>query len=242
MKKRYTVIVMLFILSLLLAACTNSGKENGEVNKPEENTVVNNGDSKPNDGDLSEDDEADPNTDNGENREQTDKGDDKLLTPEEISNQLVQAIESKDMKTIADFVHPEKGLLFSPYVHVNDDAVVIEQTDIANLLASDEVFTWGVYDGKGTPIELTSAGYFEVFLDMTPYKEPDEILINNLQNRGNTLNNIREKFPNATIIEYYHDGSEEYAGIDWSSVLFVFEEDVNGVIQLIAIIRDMWTI
>lgn len=243
-KKRPTAIVILFILSLLLAACNNTGKENGEENKPDENTIVSNGESEPNGvnlpgGDKIIDDKVDGSADNDKN---SDKEDNKLLTPEEISEQLVEAIEREDMVTIAHFVHPEKGLLFSPYVHVDDSAVVIEQVDIANLLLSDEVFTWGVYDGKGTPIELTPAGYFEKFLDMTPYEETEEILINDLQNRGNTINNMREKFPNATIIEYYHEGSEEYGGNDWSSVLFVFEEDIDGVNQLIAIIRDMWTI
>lgn len=241
MKKRYTLIAILFILSLLLAACNNSGNNNGNENTPDDHTVVNNGDSESNDEDLSEndEDEVDENTDNSEDNDHSSS---ELLTPEEISNELVEAIKNEDMATVGSFVHSEKGLLFSPYVYVDDEAVIIEQADIENLLDADEVLTWGVYDGKGTPIELTPADYFEEFLDMTPYEEPDEILINDLQNRGNTVNNVGEKFPNATIIEYYDDGSEEYGGIDWSSVLFVYEEDADGVNHLIAIIRDMWTV
>lgn len=218
MRLKFTFIANIFAILLLLAACNNSGHNNGERNEPDENT------------------------DNSEDIEHTDNEQNELLTPVEISNQIIKAMIHKDMETVAQFVHPEKGLLFSPYIYVDDQAVVIEQTAIANLLDSDEVFTWGVYDGKGTPIELTAAEYFEEFLDMTPFEEPDEILINDLQDRGNTINNIGLKFPNTQIIEYYHDGSEAYAGIDWSSVLFIYEEDTNGTYQLIAIIRDMWTI
>lgn len=225
MRKKSTFIAILFVLSLLLAACNNSGIEKEEGDNPEENPVVNNG-----------------NTDNSEDSGHNENGENELLTPEEISDQVIQAVISKDMETVAHFVHPEKGLLFSPYIYIKDNAVVIEQEEIANLLDSDEVFNWGVYDGKGTSIELTPAEYFEEFLDMTPYKEPDEILVNDLQDRGNTKNNIGEVFPDAQVIEYYHKGSEAYGGIDWSSVLFIYEKDTDGVNQLVAIIRDVWTI
>lgn len=229
MKNKYLLLSIVFTFSLVLAACTNGNTSNTEEsnpNKPEIN------------GDV---DESQGNSDDPYNND-SDSETPVSFTAEEITEQMIGAIADEDMETLAQHVHPEQGLLFSPYVHVQDDAVVVDQEDVANLLASNDVLTWGLYDGKGTPIELTPAAYFEEFLDLSPFEEPTDILINDLQDRGNTTNNIDDKFPTATVIEYYNEGSEEYAGIDWSSILFVYEEDTNGDDKLIAIIRDMWTI
>lgn len=167
---------------------------------------------------------------------------DEELSIEELSDVMIEALDERDMESVASYVHPEKGLLFSPYVYVKDDAVVLDENEVASMMESDEIYEWGTYDGKGTPIELTPADYFDEFMEMEPFLEPDDILIDDLQDRGNTLNNIDEVFPNAQVIEYYNDGSEEYAGIDWSSIVFVYETDAAGSLQLLAIIRDMWTI
>lgn len=179
---------------------------------------------------------------NSDINEHTDDATEEFMSIEDISNIIIEAINNKDMQTVAKYVHPKKGLLLSPYVYIEDDAVIIDQSDVSSVFDSEEIFNWGLYDGKGTPIELTASAFFDDFLDMTPYQNPDEILINDMQNRGNTINNVWERFPEAQIIEYYHEGSEEYAGIDWSSALFVYEEDAEGNLQLIAIVRDMWTI
>lgn len=223
MQKTYSIILILLTCSFLLIACTkndNNSVEDEKKPEQEENNGANT---------IPENTEDEP--------EESES-----LNVEEISNEIIEAIIDKDMKTIAKYVHPEKGLLFSPYIYVEEDAVVIDKKDIQTLLKSNHVFNWGLYDGKGTPIQLTATDYFDAFLDMTPYLEPDEILIDLLQERGNTLNNIDEKFPNSKVIEYYYDGSEEFSGIDWSSVLFIYDEVENGMYNLRAIIRDMWTI
>ena len=232
MKKRYAFIAVLFAFAFLLTACNDSEEKVDDGNKPIENGEVNPGDH-PENGDDTTEEDVDDNKDNEEQQP---------LTLEEVSEQVVEAIHNKDLKPVAEYVHPEKGLLFSPYVHVENNAVVIEKDGLENLLASDRVYTWGIQDGRGTPIDLTPNEYFVEFLDMTPFLEPDDILIDDPQDRGNTMNNVAEKFPDAHIVEYYNDGSDEFEGMDWASVLFVFEEDEAGNPQLIAIVRDMWTI
>lgn len=182
------------------------------------------------------------------NQEETDKSEDnneaveEPLTLREISDEIIKALDTRDMDTIANYVDPEDGLLFSPYVYVIDEAVVFEKNEVASLLESNEKYNWGSYDGKGTPIELTPSEYFDEFLNMTAYQDPDSVLKNDPQHRGNTKNNLKERFPEAELIEYYADGSEEYAGMDWSSIYLVYKKDDTEHLQLIAIIRDMWTI
>lgn len=58
---------------------------------------------------------------------------------------------------------------------------------------------------------------------MTAFMQADDGLIDDLKDRGNTLNNLKEVLPKAAIIEYYHEGSEEYTGIDWSSLVLVYD-------------------
>lgn len=227
---RKSVILMVFLFTISLVACGGNDEPNNKA--PIESDVNKEVD----------DQEADTDDEKMEPEENNDSEAEENLSGEEISNIVIEAVMQEDWQTIANYVHPEKGLLLSPHVHVEDDAVVIEKDKVSSLLASEEVFDWGLYDGKGTPIELTPAEYVEEFLDMTPYEQPDEILVNDLQDRGNTINNVQEKYPDAEIIEYYYGGSEEYAGIDWSSVLFVYEKSESGDVQLIAIVRDMWTI
>lgn len=189
--------------------------------------------------------DKDAGNENNEKEEENEENVDEIdveLTIEELSDTLIKALDNRDMELVATYVHPEKGLLFSPYVYVTDAAVVLNKNEVDQMMDRDQIKQWGIYDGKGSPIELAPSEYFDEFLDMTPFLEPDDILINDLQERGNTLNNVQEVFPDAQIIEYYNGGSEEYAGIDWSSVLLVYETNANESLQLIAIIRDMWTI
>lgn len=92
------------------------------------------------------------------------------------------------------------------------------------------------------PIELTPAEYFETFVDGKQFIDPDEVLINDLKQRGNVEKNIAEVFPDAQVIEYYDAGTEEFTGIDWSGLILVYERDSAGKLMLVAIIHDMWTI
>lgn len=209
-----------------------SNNENVTEDQPENNTEPNN--------ELTNN-EAVENEDETQDNENLTEENDKLDI-QTLSNNIIKALDERDMETISTYVHPEKGLLFSPYIYVTEDAVVFDKSEVSGMLESEEKFNWGDYDGKGTPIELTPAEYFDKFLDMAPFLNQDEILIDNLQDRGNTKNNVKETFTDAQIIEYYNEGSEEYGGIDWNSILLIYEEDEAGQLQLIAIIRDMWTI
>lgn len=165
-----------------------------------------------------------------------------ILDIRTLSDKIIQALADRDMETVGRYADKEEGLLFSPYVYVTENAVVFEQAEISTMLDQEQTYHWGDYDGKGTPIELTPTDYFAEFLEMDVFLDPDEVLLDDLQARGNTLNNLAEVYPNARVIEYYHDGTEEYTGIDWASLLLVYNEDETGELHLIAIIRDMWTI
>ena len=167
---------------------------------------------------------------------------DPLVTLETIADEIITALHDRDMATIDTYVHESKGLLFSPYVNVKLDAVQIPKQDIPTLLDDTTVMDWGVYDGMGSPILLTPSEYFDEFLDMSLFLQPDEVYLNQFPDqRGNMIPNVMEMFPEGVLVDYYHEGTAQYDGMDWESVILVFLQDDSGDHYLIAIVRDMWT-
>lgn len=168
---------------------------------------------------------------------------DPLVTLATIADEIIVALNDRDMATIDTYVHASQGLLFSPYVYVKLDAVHIPKQDILTLLDSTTVLDWGVYDGIGTPILLTPSDYFDEFLDMSLFLQPDEINLNQFpEQRGNMIPNLMETFPESVLVDYYHEGTAQYHEMDWASVILVFLQDDSADYYLIAIVRDMWTI
>lgn len=158
------------------------------------------------------------------------------------TDKLLDAIMTEDFETVADYAHPEEGVRFSPYVFVQADDQVFHRDELINWLADETVYLWGQEDGTGHPIEETTRDYFDRYLNNHDYLNPDEQVYNSDQNRGNTLNNIHEFFPDASYTEYYVSGDEEqYAGMDWGSNILVMQQ-YEGDWYLIAVVNDEWTI
>ncbi|MBM4761345.1 hypothetical protein [Bacillus sp. B15-48] len=165
------------------------------------------------------------------------------VTVEEIAETVLDLLAAKDMAGLASYVHPDKGILFSPYGYIAEDALVFSQTEIEQFFSNDsEVFLWGVYDGSGFPIELTTEEYYEKFIYNQDFQHPDEVVVNEVKQRGNTMNNIKEVFPNSVFVEYHRYGTEEYSGMDWSSLQLVLEQNEFGEWKLVAVVHDQWTI
>ncbi|MBU8908666.1 hypothetical protein [Desertibacillus haloalkaliphilus] len=164
------------------------------------------------------------------------------LTVEETAEVVVDTIAARDFETLANHVDLDKGLLFSPYVYVNEDALVFEQENIATLGSDDTLYLWGYFDGSGEPIEMTASQYVDDILYERDFQQADDILIDEEHQRGNMINNIKEVYPQASVVEYHLEGSEEYAGMDWASLNIVLEQDQNGIWKVVALVNDKWTI
>ncbi|MDD5470267.1 MAG: hypothetical protein PHO92_05750, partial [Candidatus Peribacteraceae bacterium] len=59
--------------------------------------------------------------------------------------------------------------------------------------------------------------------------------------RGNVLDNARDVYPGAQIVEYHFPGFDpQYEGMDWSSLRLVLEK-FNSEWRLVGLIHDEWT-
>lgn len=155
---------------------------------------------------------------------------------------IVQALSIKDMDTVSKYTHTKKGLLFSPYVYVKEEALVFQKDQVKTMLNNSETYTWGTHDGSGKPIKLTPKEYYDRFIYDKDYAKTSEIIINQPTQRGNMKNNIKDVFPDSYTIEFHVVGSKELDGMDWASLNLVFEKNEQGVWMLVAIIHDQWTI
>ncbi len=160
----------------------------------------------------------------------------------ETAYEVVTALAEKDMGKVAQFVHPEQGVRFSPYAYVQETHQVFLPEELAALPQAETVYTWGNYDGSGFPIELTFNEYYEEFIYTSDFANPEQTAVNETLGQGNSLNNIHEFYPDSSFVEYYFSGFEEqYEGLDWESLRLVFVQE-DDIWYLVGIVHDEWTI
>lgn len=159
-----------------------------------------------------------------------------------LSDRILHILKDKDTAKLAEFVHPEKGIRFTPYpnVDVNKD-VRISSDELAGLMTDAKKRKWGEYDGTGDPIDMTFAEYYDKFVYDADFLEAPQIIFNQQVQRGNSLLNIDKAYPGASFIEYHYPGADpKYEGMDWKSLYLVFEE-IDGKLYLTGIIHGQWT-
>lgn len=164
------------------------------------------------------------------------------LTLEETAERVINALAEKDMEAVAEFVHHEMGVRFSPYTYVEDTHLVFTPEDLPGLVGSDQILMWGYFDGTGDPIELTFDEYYERFLFSADFTNPEAMAVNEVLGFGNSINNIADFYPGASFVEYHFSGFvEDFGGMDWVSLRLVFVAE-DGVWYLVGMVNDRWTI
>ena len=175
------------------------------------------------------------------------------LTPKEAeqiiarrARQVILALRSRNVATLSKLVHPRKGLRFSPYHSVNlkrGGDLVFTRSQVKSLMTGKKRYLWGEEDASGDPIRLTFAAYRRKFIYDHDYSKARQVTYNSdTLSSGNLINNIRESYPSAIIVEYHFSGFEEkYGGMDWKSLWLVFEKRGNEW-YLVGIAHGEWTI
>ncbi|WP_141502690.1 hypothetical protein [Paenibacillus luteus] len=163
-------------------------------------------------------------------------------TSEEAAATILLALKQSDMTTLNAYIHPEKGLLFSPYAHIDTSSAKVFQASGLPPFTDSTVYNWGAYDGSGEPISLTFKQYYEKFVYDKDFLASESVGADEIKGEGNMLVNIKEIFPGSFVMDYYFSGFDEQdAGMDWESLILVLEE-LNGAWYLSAIVHSQWTI
>lgn len=156
---------------------------------------------------------------------------------------LIQTLRDKDYAAFSAFVHPEKGVTFTPYSTVDFETDrTFTQAQVRDLEKDDAVYTWGYVDGRGSLINLTMAQYFQEYVFNTDYTQAAEIGLDRIMMSGNALENLTEAYPGCRFVDFCIPGAEEGGqGLDWCSLKLVFEPGESNWL-LVGIVHGQWTV
>lgn len=159
---------------------------------------------------------------------------------------IQRALANKDFSQITQEIHPARGVRFSMYAYIqpNEDKNFSREQFAQYLRESNIRFTWGQKDGTGDLLITPLPDYLTSWVNAATFnqtKRPVTVSVNDSKAAGNSINNLNKIYQNSDYVEFYHEGSEEYSGMDWRAMRLVFDE-YQGKRYLVAIISDQWTI
>ncbi|MBK7400523.1 MAG: hypothetical protein IPJ34_30785 [Myxococcales bacterium] len=158
------------------------------------------------------------------------------------SKAVLAALKAKDVTTLASYVHPTKGVRFSPYGYIETEGgVVLKPAELTPAMTDAKKLTFGAYDGSGQPIELSLGEYWAEFVWDVDFAA-GKLVLDPKEAHGNTVPNHRDVYPTGQAVELFLDGNDpEHDGMDWRALRLVFEAH-EGALKLVAIVHDQWTI
>jgi hypothetical protein len=165
----------------------------------------------------------------------------KLLAGRE--QKVIMALKQRDMNTLAAYVHPEKGVRFSPYLYINSDSdLVFSASQIRSFFDNQSPRVWGYYEDIATPIKLTNEAYFKMFVYDQNYAFADKMNYNREIKGSLTAGNVFEVYPKSIVVEYLcsKNGNPEEDSA-WNDLKLVFAQEGKSW-YLVGIIHDQWTI
>ena len=150
---------------------------------------------------------------------------------------VILALKSKNMRRLAAFVHPDKGLRFSQYECVNKrENLVFKRNELKKMWLSKKRYLWGGYDGTGDPIRLTFKSYYHEFVYDRDYAKAKQISFNS--DFEQNAQSLEDEYRQPISVKYHFP---ELEGMDWKSLWLIFEKK-NRVWYLAGIIHGEWTI
>lgn len=158
------------------------------------------------------------------------------------ADKLINAISEKNAEMVLEFIHPVKGVRFTPYTNVSlKTDKVFSREEFKEFFNDQSVYFWGYYDGSSEEIYLTPSEYYEKFIYSKDFKNAKEVGYNEVLSSGNVVENQFKVYESPIIVEYYLSGEPKYEGLDWQSLRLVFEKYEKDW-KLVGIIHNQWTI
>lgn len=179
----------------------------------------------------------------GENNNSTISSEEAEYIINEKATKIINLLKEKNMEEFATYVHPIKGVRFTPYTTVSlATDKVLSRESMKKFFKNQIKYLWGDYDGSGDNILLKPNDYYERFVYDEDYINAEIVSFNEVRNSNNNLENQFEIYPNSIIVEYYFPGfNPEYSGMDWKSLRIVFQKE-NDQWYVTGIIHGEWTI
>ena len=140
------------------------------------------------------------------------------------SRNALWAIRQPHMSRLSRYVHPTRGLRFSPYVSTDNADRVFRRSTVRQLGNSARVYRWGEYDGSGDPIRLTWRDYYRRFVYDRNFAMAPQVHYNTAYARGNATNLLNSRLPGAIFVEYHFRGTNAMNFMNWRSLWLVWQK------------------
>ncbi len=139
-----------------------------------------------------------------------------------------EALSLVDAEGLSDLVG-DGTVTISTDAFFSGDEQVVTSADLAGAADDDAVRTWGAQDGTGDPIDLTVFEMLDMIASSKGLTSTERVAVNERIKFGNTIDNMADAFPDATIVELHYGGDEgDQADFTWATVRLGFEPDGNG--------------
>jgi len=154
-----------------------------------------------------------------------------------------RCMQQQDWTMLAAYVHPQRGVTFTPYSTVAPGSDLTFTADqIKNLAQDQRVYTWGFEDGRGNPIQMTMLQYFARYVYDRDYTQVSQIGVDRIMTGGNALENLTEEYPDCRFVDFSFPSADPVNdGLDWSSLKLVFQADGEHW-YLVGVVHGEWTI
>lgn len=158
------------------------------------------------------------------------------------ASRIQRSLANKDYASIINHIHPTRGVRLSMYAYVRPETdKTFSRAQFAQYVKESKIrFTWGDLDGTGELLITPLPTYLDTWVDGSKYNDA-RITVNKFESRGNMINNVKDIYQESDVVDFYHKGSDQYAGMDWRGMRLVFD-NYQGKRYLVAIINDQWTV
>lgn len=163
----------------------------------------------------------------------------------DAGNAVLAALKAGDIQTLSALVDPQRGLTFTPYSTVDPHSDLTFSPDqLSQASVNGTRYVWGYTQGKGDAITMTLPEYLKSYVFNIDYTQAPIIGVDSILSSGNSLENVRDAYPEDRFVEYYFPGQDpEVGGLDWCALKLVFsDEEHTGSYLLVGIIHSEWTI
>ena len=156
--------------------------------------------------------------------------------------QILMALRAGDYTLFSNYFS-RAGVYFSPYGFLDTaNCKHLSSADFLESIQKNWILTWGSFDGTGEPIKLTTQAFFKKFVYNVDYLQAKQIGYNEVLQKGNSLVNIDNVFPEKIFVDYHFSGFDKrYQGMDWTSLVLVFSKEENEY-RLLGVVHHQWTI
>ena len=157
--------------------------------------------------------------------------------------EVCDAIARRDFAALSSYVHPDRGVTFTPYSTVDFTTDLTFTPDQIHGLEQDQTtYVWGLEDGRGLPIQMTMSQYLDRYVWDANYTRAPEIGIDRIITGGNALENLTEAYEDCRFVDFCHPSADPVNdGLDWSSLKLVFRGEADGW-YLVGVVHGEWTI